>query len=105
MQSEDLQVGSGDEAVTGKKVSVHYTGTLTDGSKFDSSLDRGTPFSFQLGAGSVIQGWDRGVVGMKVGGRRKLTIPPELAYGERGFPPVIPPNSTLVFEIELISVG
>ena len=104
MKSEDLTVGSGDEATTGKTVSVHYTGTLTDGSKFDSSLDRGKPFEFQLGAGRVIKGWDQGVVGMKVGGKRKLTIPSDLAYGARGFPPVIPPNSTLVFEIELLGV-
>jgi FKBP-type peptidyl-prolyl cis-trans isomerase FkpA len=104
MQSEDLVVGAGDEAKTGKTVSVHYTGTLTDGSKFDSSLDRGRPFEFKLGAGSVIKGWDQGVVGMKIGGKRKLTIPADLAYGARGFPPVIPPNSTLVFEIELLAV-
>ncbi|MGF1465771.1 MAG: FKBP-type peptidyl-prolyl cis-trans isomerase [Sandaracinaceae bacterium] len=105
LQMEDLVVGEGDEAVAGKQVSVHYTGTLTDGTKFDSSLDRGQPFGFQLGAGRVIQGWDQGVQGMKVGGKRKLTIPPEMAYGERGFPPVIPPNSTLVFEVELLGVG
>jgi peptidylprolyl isomerase len=104
LKSEDLSVGSGTEATTGKTVSVHYTGTLTDGSKFDSSLDRGKPFEFQLGAGRVIKGWDQGVVGMKVGGKRKLTIPSELAYGARGFPPVIPPDSTLVFEIELLGV-
>jgi FKBP-type peptidyl-prolyl cis-trans isomerase len=104
LKSEDLTVGSGDEAKTGKTVSVHYTGTLTDGSKFDSSLDRGKPFEFQLGAGRVIKGWDQGVVGMKVGGKRKLTIPSDLAYGARGFPPVIPPDSTLVFEIELLGV-
>ena len=104
LKSEDLTVGSGDEAKTGKTVSVHYTGTLTDGSKFDSSLDRGKPFEFQLGAGRVIKGWDEGVVGMKVGGKRKLTIPSDLAYGARGFPPVIPPDSTLVFEIELLGV-
>jgi FKBP-type peptidyl-prolyl cis-trans isomerase len=106
LKVEDLVQGTGDEAVTGKKVSVHYTGTLlTDGSKFDSSLDRGRPFDFPLGGGRVIKGWDQGVAGMKVGGKRRLTIPPELAYGERGFPPVIPPNSTLVFEIELLAVG
>jgi FKBP-type peptidyl-prolyl cis-trans isomerase len=105
LKVEDLVQGTGDEAVAGKKVSVHYTGTLTDGSKFDSSLDRGRPFDFPLGGGRVIKGWDQGVAGMKVGGKRRLTIPPDLAYGERGFPPVIPPNSTLVFEIELLGVG
>ena len=104
LQIEDLQVGSGDEASTGKRVDVHYTGWLTDGTKFDSSLDRGKPFSFQLGAGQVIQGWDQGVAGMKVGGKRKLTIPPELGYGAKGTGDVIPPNAILVFEVELISV-
>jgi len=104
LQKEDLQLGEGPEAVSGKGVSVHYTGTLTDGSKFDSSLDRGQPFDFTLGAGQVIRGWEEGVVGMKVGGRRKLTVPPEMAYGERGFGNIIPPNSTLVFEIELLAV-
>ena len=105
LKVEDLQVGTGAEAVAGKKVTVHYTGTLTDGSKFDSSLDRGRPFDFPLGAGRVIKGWDEGVAGMKVGGKRRLTIPPELGYGARGFPPVIPPNSTLVFEVELLGVS
>ncbi|AUX43138.1 peptidyl-prolyl cis-trans isomerase [Sorangium cellulosum] len=102
---EDVRVGTGAEAKPGQKVTVHYVGTLTNGSKFDSSRDRNQGFSFSLGAGQVIQGWDRGVAGMKIGGIRKLTIPPELGYGARGFPPVIPPNATLVFEVELLSVG
>ncbi len=100
----EVKVGTGTEAVSGKTVSVHYTGTLTNGSKFDSSKDRGDPFNFKLGAGQVIKGWDQGVAGMKVGGMRKLTIPSDLAYGDRGFPPVIPPKATLVFEIELLGV-
>jgi FKBP-type peptidyl-prolyl cis-trans isomerase FkpA len=85
-------------------VTVHYVGTLTNGDKFDSSRDRGQGFTFPLGAGRVIQGWDKGVAGMKVGGVRKLTIPPEMGYGVRGYPPVIPPNATLVFEVELLDV-
>jgi FKBP-type peptidyl-prolyl cis-trans isomerase FkpA len=102
---EDLSVGSGPEAKQGSRVAVHYTGWLTDGKKFDSSLDRNRTFDFTLGAGMVIKGWDQGVVGMKVGGKRKLTIPPELGYGARGFPGAIPPNSTLIFEVELVNVG
>jgi FKBP-type peptidyl-prolyl cis-trans isomerase len=101
---EDLNVGNGDEAVAGKTVVVHYTGWLTNGSKFDSSKDRNDPFDFRLGAGQVIPGWDDGVAGMKVGGKRKLTIPPEMAYGSRGAGGVIPPNATLVFEVELLAV-
>ena len=101
---EDLTVGEGSEAVSGKEVTVHYTGWLTDGEKFDSSKDRKQPFTFPLGAGHVIKGWDQGVVGMKVGGVRKLTIPAALAYGARGAGGVIPPNATLVFEVELLSV-
>jgi FKBP-type peptidyl-prolyl cis-trans isomerase len=102
---EDLTVGEGAEAVAGEEVTVHYTGWLTNGSKFDSSKDRYQPFSFPLGAGHVIKGWDQGVIGMKVGGKRKLTIPPELGYGARGAGGVIPPNATLVFEVELLQVG
>ena len=105
LKMETLKEGAGAEAKAGSTVTVHYVGTLTDGKKFDSSRDRGKGFSFRLGAGEVIKGWDQGVAGMKIGGVRKLTIPPELAYGDRGFPPVIPPGSTLVFEVELLSVG
>ena len=101
---EDIVVGGGEEAKDGNKVSVHYVGTLTDGTKFDSSRDRGDPFTFTLGAGEVIKGWDQGILGMKVGGTRKLTIPPELGYGEAGAGSDIPPNSTLIFEVELLSV-
>ncbi len=104
LQQEDIVVGQGAEATPKKRVFVHYTGTLTNGTKFDSSRDRNEPFDFVLGAGQVIKGWDQGVAGMKVGGRRKLTIPPEMGYGARGFPPVIPPSSTLLFDIELLEV-
>jgi FKBP-type peptidyl-prolyl cis-trans isomerase len=101
---EDLVVGTGDPANAGQKVSVHYTGWTTDGKKFDSSKDRGQAFIFSLGRGEVIRGWDEGVAGMKVGGKRKLTIPPDLGYGSRGAGGVIPPNATLLFEVELLAV-
>lgn len=104
MKIEDIKVGTGEVAVDGKKVTVHYTGTLTNGEKFDSSLDRGQPFTFTLGIGEVIAGWDQGVKNMKVGGRRKLTIPSELGYGANGIPPVIPPNAALIFDVELLKV-
>lgn len=100
----DDTVGTGAEAQTGKTASVHYTGWLTDGTKFDSSKDRGQPFSFPIGGGRVIKGWDEGVLGMKVGGKRTLIIPPELGYGARGAGGVIPPNATLKFEVELLDV-
>jgi FKBP-type peptidyl-prolyl cis-trans isomerase len=98
---EDIKTGTGPAAKQGDRVKVHYTGTLLDGTKFDSSLDRGEPFEFTLGRGEVIKGWDQGVVGMKKGGKRRLTIPSELAYGTRGMPPKIPPDATLKFEVEL----
>ena len=102
---EEVQAGTGELAAKGKTVSVHYTGRLTNGTKFDSSLDRGQPIQFPLGTGMVIKGWDMGIDGMKVGGKRKLTIPPNLAYGERGTPGgPIPPNATLVFDVELTAV-
>ena len=104
----DEKVGTGAEAKRGDKVTVHYTGWLYNngqkGKKFDSSVDRAEPFDFTLGAGEVIRGWDEGIVGMKVGGKRKLTIPPDMAYGDRGFGKIIPPGSTLVFDVELLDV-
>jgi len=102
---EDIVTGDGEAATAGIEVTVHYTGWLTDGKKFDSSKDRNDPFVFPLGAGHVIRGWDEGVQGMKVGGKRKLTIPPGLGYGARGAGGVIPPNATLVFEVELLALG
>lgn len=102
---EDLVTGDGAEAAAGQEVTVHYTGWLTDGTKFDSSKDRDDPFVFPLDGGRVIRGWDEGVQGMKIGGKRKLTIPPELGYGARGAGGVIPPNATLVFEVELLGTA
>jgi len=104
LQYDDARVGQGTTARFGSDVVVHYTGWLTDGTKFDSSLDRGKPFQFPLGRRAVIAGWDEGVAGMKVGGKRKLIVPPGLAYKDKGFPGLIPPNSTLVFEVELLGV-
>ncbi len=104
LKIEDLEQGDGAEAISGNKVTVHYTGWLTDGTKFDSSKDRNDPFSFPLGGGRVIRGWDEGVAGMKIGGTRRLTIPPQLGYGAAGAGGVIPPNATLLFEVELLAV-
>ena len=104
LQIEEIKLGDGDSAAAGQFVSVHYTGWLTDGSKFDSSKDRNEPFDFPLGQRNVIAGWDEGVQGMRVGGIRKLTIPPQLGYGARGAGGVIPPNATLVFEVELLDL-
>ncbi len=108
LQIEELEVGTGAEATPRQPVSVHYHGWLSTKSAddpFDSSVLRGQPFEFTLGVGQVIQGWDDGVKGMKVGGKRRLTIPPHMAYGERGYPPVIPAHATLVFDVELLGVG
>jgi len=104
LKIQDLVVGTGQEVEAGDTVQVHYTGWLTDGTKFDSSVDRGQPFVFQLGAGQVIKGWDQGVAGMKVGGKRRLEIPPSLGYGSRGAGDAIPPNATLIFEVQLLAV-
>ena len=105
LQIEEIKIGEGDAAASGQFVSVHYTGWLTDGSKFDSSKDRDEPFEFSLGQRMVIAGWDEGVQGMRIGGIRKLTIPPQLGYGARGAGGVIPPNATLVFEVELLDIN
>jgi len=105
LEIETIVEGSGVESKVGDSLTVHYTGMLEDGTKFDSSVDRGTPFNFILGIGQVIEGWEKGMEGMKVGEKRKLTIPPEYAYGERGVPGVIPPNATLIFEVELLEIN
>ena len=105
LKIEKLTVGTGATPKKGETVSVHYTGCFTDGRKFDSSVDRKSPFSFVLGAGQVIKGWDVGVATMQIGDKVKLTIPPELAYGRAGYPGAIPPDSTLVFEVELLAIG
>lgn len=105
LKYQDLVVGTGTEATPGRTVRVHYTGWLTDGTKFDSSLDRGEPIEFPLGTPGIIRGWNEGLTGMKVGGKRRLTIPPALAYGAGGRPPVIGPDATLVFEVELVGVN
>ena len=104
LQYWDIKVGTGAEAHSGQHVKVDYTGWLTNGKKFDSSVGTGKPFEFLIGAGQVIKGWDEGVKGMRIGGKRKLTIPPDMGYGANGYPPVIPPNATLVFDVELLEV-
>jgi FKBP-type peptidyl-prolyl cis-trans isomerase FkpA len=105
LRYRDLVVGEGAEAAAGQRVTVHYAGWILDGEKFDASVDRGETFSFALGGGQVIPGWDEGVAGMRVGGHRRLVIPPELGYGAGGYPPVIPPDATLVFDVQLMGVG
>jgi FKBP-type peptidyl-prolyl cis-trans isomerase FkpA len=105
MKIEKIISGTGEFPQQGQTVSVHYSGWLTDGTKFDSSLDRGEPFSFVLGTGQVIAGWDQGVANMRVGDKARLTIPPELAYGVDGYPGAIPPNATLIFEVELLAIA
>lgn len=105
LKIEDIKVGDGEEVLSGDYITIHYLGTLTNGQKFDSSYDRGTPFKTRIGVGQVIDGWDMGVVGMKVGGKRKLTIPANLAYGDRGAGDIIPPGATLIFEVELLGIG
>lgn len=104
LKIEDIKIGTGREVKSGDTVVMQYTGTLTDGKKFDSSYDRGTPFETKIGVGQVIKGWDQGIPGMKVGGKRKLTIPPSLAYGEQGAGTAIPPNATLIFDVELLEI-
>ena len=104
LQYWDIKVGTGQEAKSGDKVKVHYTGWFTSGKKFDSSVDARQPYSFTLGQGNVIKGWDEGVAGMKIGGKRQLRIPPELAYGEKGYKDIIPPNATLIFDVQLLGV-
>lgn len=104
LEIKDIEIGQGPEAQAGQRLTMHYKGTLENGKKFDSSYDRGTPFQFTLGVGQVIQGWDQGVVGMRVGGKRQLIIPSELGYGARGIGSIIPPHNTLIFDIELVAI-